>query len=56
MSWLHGKEVARGESRTAATSKMERFVKIVNDRQPLIIITKLSILDVAAVLDLPLLA
>ena len=56
MSWLHEKEVARGESRTAATSKMERFVKIVNARQPLTIITTLSILDVAAVLDLPLLA
>ena len=56
MSWLHGKEVARGGSRTAATSKMERFVKIVNARQPLTIITKLSILYVAAVLDLPLLA
>ena len=34
----------RGESRAAATSKMERF-------QPLTIITKRSILDVAAVLD-----
>ena len=41
----------RGESRTAATSKMERFVIIVNGFQPLTIITKRPILDVAAVLD-----
>ena len=41
-------------SRTAATSKMERFVIIVNGFQPLTIITKCSILDVAAVLDPPL--
>ena len=40
-----------GGSRTAATSKMERFVIIVNGFQPLTIITKRSILDVAAVLD-----
>ena len=44
----------RGGSRTAATSKMERFVKIVNGWKPLTIITKRSILDVAAVLDPPL--
>ena len=44
----------RGGSRAAATSKMERFVIIVNDFQPLTIITKCSILDVAAALDLPL--
>ena len=44
----------RGGSRTTAASKMERFVIIVNGFQPLIIITKLSILDVAAILDLPL--
>ena len=37
----------RGESRTAATSKMERFVIIVNSFQP-------SILDIATVLDPPL--
>ena len=43
--------VSRGGSRTAATSKMERFVIIINDFQPLTIITKRSILDVAAVLD-----
>ena len=44
----------RGASRTTATSKMERFVIIVNGIQPLTIITKRSILDVAAVLDPPL--
>ena len=44
----------RGGSRTAATSKMECFVIIVNGFQPLTIITKRSILDVAAVLDPPL--
>ena len=41
-------------SRTAVTSKMERFVIIVNGFQPLTIITKRSILDVVAVLDPPL--
>ena len=41
----------RGGSRTAVTSKMERFVIIVNGWKPLTIITKRSILDVAAVLD-----
>ena len=41
----------RGGSRTAATSKMERFVIIVNGWKPLTIITKRSILDVAAALD-----
>ena len=44
----------RGGSRTAATSKMERFVIIPNGFQPLTIITKRSILDVAAVPDPPL--
>ena len=44
----------RGGSRTAATSKVELFVIIVIDFQPLIIITKSSTLDVAAVLDPPL--
>ena len=48
------KKVIRGGSRTAATSKMEHFVIIVNDWKPLTIITKHSILDVAAVLDPPL--
>ena len=44
----------RGGSRTAATSKMEHFEIIVNGWKPLTIITKSSILDVAAVLDPPL--
>ena len=44
-------DVIRGRSRAAATSKMERFVIIVNGFQPLTIITKRSILDVAAALD-----
>ena len=38
----------RGGSRSATTTKMEHFVTIVNDFQPLTIITKRSILDVAA--------
>ena len=41
----------RGGSRTAATSKMERFVIIVNSFLSLTIITKRSIMDVAEVLD-----
>ena len=44
----------RGGSRTAATSKRELFLIIVNCFQPLTIIIKRSILDVAAVLDPPL--
>ena len=44
----------RGGSRAAATSKMERFVIIVNGFQPLTIITKRSIFDVAAALVPPL--
>ena len=44
----------RGRSRTAATFKMELFVIIVNGFQPLTIITKCHILDVAVVLDPPL--
>ena len=40
-----------GGSSTAATSKMELFLMIVNGFQPLTIITKYSILDVAAALD-----
>ena len=40
--------------RAAATSKMEHFVIIVNGWKPLTIITKYSILDVAAALDPPL--
>ena len=46
--------LSKGGSMAAATSKMERFVIIVNGFQPLTIITKGSILDVAAVLDPPL--
>ena len=42
-----------GGSRTAVSSKMERFVIILNGFQPLTIIKKRSILDVAAVLDPP---
>ena len=44
----------RGAFRAAATYKMESFVIIVNGFQPLTIITKRSILDVAAALDPPL--
>ena len=43
--------LTRGRSRAAASSKMELLVIIVNGWKPLIIITKSSILDVAAVLD-----
>ena len=46
--------VSRGGSRAPATSKMEHFVIIVYGWKPLTIITKRSILDVAAALDLPL--
>ena len=42
----------RRGSRAAATSKMECFVTIVNGWKLLTIITKYSILDVAAALDL----
>ena len=41
----------RGGSRAAATSKMERLVIIVNGFQPVTIIAKHSILDVATALD-----
>ena len=52
--------VNRGGSRTAETSKVELFVIIVNGliivngSQPLTIITKSSTLDIAAVIDPPL--
>ena len=46
--------ITRGGSRTAATSKMEHFVIIVKGFQLLTIIPKRSILDVAAILDPPL--
>ena len=44
----------RGGSRAAASSKMECFVIIDNGWKPLTIITKHSILNVAASLDPPL--
>ena len=46
--------IIRDESTSDATSKMERFVIIVNGCKPLPIITEHSILDVAAALDPPL--
>ena len=46
--------IYRGGTRAATTSNMECFVIIVNGFQPLTVITKHSILDVAAVLDPPL--
>ena len=46
--------VVRDGSKAAATSMMERFVIIVNDFQPLTITKKRPILNVAAVLDPPL--
>ena len=47
--------LTRSGCRAVATSTMECFVIIVNGWKPLTIITKRSILDVAAVLDPPLL-
>ena len=47
-------ERVRGGSRTAATSKVQLFVIIVNGRKSLTIIKKSSTLDVSAVLDPPL--
>ena len=44
----------RGGSRAAARSNMQCFVIIVKGFQPLTVITKHSILDVAAALDPPL--
>ena len=46
--------IGRGGSRTAATSKMERFMMMVNGWKTLTIIAKHSILDVTVVLDPPL--
>ena len=46
--------LCRGGSRNAARSKMEHFVIIVDGEEPLTIITKRSIFDLAAVLDPPL--
>ena len=48
--------ISRGGSRTAATSKMERFMIIVHSWKRLNIITKRSIVDVAAALDPPLIS
>ena len=48
------RRIIREGSRAATTSKMECFVIIVNGFLPLTIITKHSILDVAAALDPPL--
>ena len=47
-------KISKGGSRTAARSKMECFLIIVNGFSPLTIITKRSIFDVAAGLDPPL--
>ena len=54
MFWTYSGIVIRGESRAAATSKMECFVIIVNGWRPLTIITKHSILDGVEALDPPL--
>ena len=51
---IYFQDKTSGGSRAAATSKMERFVIIVNGFQPLTVITKRSILDVAAALAPPL--
>ena len=51
---IESKQKSTGRSRTASTSKIGRFVIIVNGWKPLTIITKRSILDVTAVLDPPL--
>ena len=45
--------VSKGGSKTATAWKMKYFVIIVNGFQSLTVITKHSILDVAAVLDPP---
>ena len=46
--------IFRGKSKTAASSKIECFSIIVNSWKLLTIITNCSILDIAAVLDPPL--
>ena len=52
LNCFHSKFILhRSESTTAATSKMEYFVIIVNGWKPLTIITKSSILNLVAVLD-----
>ena len=50
----NSRDYIRGGSRAPATSKMKRFVIIVNGFQALTIITKRCILDNAAALDPPL--
>ena len=50
----HSSKNTRCGCRTAATSKVELFVILVNGFQPLTIITKSSALEVPAVLDSPL--
>ena len=52
----NSKSLSRGRSRTTATFKMDFLVIIVNGFKPSAIITKCSILDVAAVLYPPLLS
>ena len=52
MGTVQDLKLFRGGSRTAATSKTELFVIIVNGWKPLTIVTKCSILDVVVVLDL----
>ena len=52
---MHQRVKSIGESRAAATSKMERFVIGTNGVQPLTIITKRFILHIAAALEPPLL-
>ena len=47
-------KISRGGFRTAVTSKTELFVVTVTGWKPVTIIIKCSILDVAAVLDPPL--
>ena len=54
LKYLQTYNVTRGRSRTAATFKVELYMIIVNDFQPLTIITKSSTLDGTAVLDQPL--
>ena len=51
---MYSEITVRGTYRTDATSKMERFVIIVNGWKTLTIITKPSILNDATVLDPPL--
>ena len=46
----------RGGSRTAARSKLELFVITVNSWKPITVFTKSSTMDVAAVLEPPLIS